>query len=149
MKSAIAVAHWLRSREEVSAARPVIVQIGRRVYPAARYTEDHDGVEETRLYVLGEMPPLQNRMRRICYRTDDHTEYAWHVIAWFQQRSGCTEWSEVHRFQSHFLLQLWSPLENWAADQTGKRPLRRIPMTVTEVGPTDAGVSQMADESDE
>ena len=32
----IAVAHWLRGRE-VTAATPVVVQIGRRVYPAARY----------------------------------------------------------------------------------------------------------------
>ena len=134
MKSAIAVANWLRSREEVTAATPVVVQIGCRVYPAARYTQDQDGVEETRLVVLGELPPLHAKMRQICYRTDD-SEYAWHLVAWFRQRSGCKEWDEVHRFGSHFLLALWSPLENWATDQTARKPYRRIPMTITPCGP--------------
>jgi hypothetical protein len=134
MKSAIAVANWLRSREEVTAATPVVVQIGRRAYPAARYTEDHDGVETIRLYVVGELPPLQGKMRWVCYRTDD-SEYAWHVVAWFRQRSGCTEWSEVTFGKSHFILALWSPLENWATDQAERKPYRRVPMTITPCGP--------------
>ena len=36
--------HWLLSRKWVKAARPVTVQIGRRFYPAARYSEVHKGV---------------------------------------------------------------------------------------------------------
>jgi hypothetical protein len=147
MNSGIAVAHWLRSREEITAATLVIVQIGRRAYSAARYTQDQDDVAETRLYVLGELPPLQGRMRRICYRTDDQTEYAWHLVAWFRQRTTCTEWDEVHPFGSHFVLALRSPLENWATDQTARTPYRRIPMTITEVGPADVEVRQPTEEN--
>ena len=73
-------------------------------------------------------------MPRTCYRTDG-SEYAWHLVAWFRERTACTEWREVHPFGSHFVLALWSPLENWAADQTERRPYRRLPMTITEVGP--------------
>ena len=42
---------------------------------------------------------------------------------------------EVHPFGSHFILAQWSPVENWAADQVGRKPYRRIPMTITEIGP--------------
>ena len=128
------------------AAVPVSVQIRHRIYPAARYMEDQNGVEETRLYVVGEMPPLHNHMRHICYWTD--SEYAWHLIAWFRQKVACTEWSETHPFGSHFILAEWSPLENWAADQSQKRPYRRIPMTITPCGgPTDASVNQPTEEA--
>ena len=76
-KTAIYLANWLRGL-------PVSVQIGHRTYPASQYTiESEHGIRESRLYVLGEMPPLHNRMRRICYQTDD-TGYDWHLVAWFR-----------------------------------------------------------------
>jgi len=148
MNIAVSVANWLRSRHNVSSAVPVIVQIGRRAYPAVRYTESEKGVEETRLYVLGEMPPLHDKMRRLCYRTDD-SDYDWHIVAWLRQRTACTEWQEVHPFGSHFILAQWSPVENWAADQCEKRPFRRTPMSITKYSrPADADVNQPSEEKD-
>ncbi len=123
------VATWLMGRQHVASAVSVTVQIGPRTYSAARYTDDRNG--ETRLYVLGEMPPLHNKMRGICYRTHN-SEYDWHLVAWFRQNSACTEWSEVHPFGSHFILAQWSPVENWAADQCERKPYRRLPMTIQE-----------------
>ena len=73
------VSHWLSSRRHIKMARPVTVQIGRRFYPAARYSEAHKGVLQERLYVVGEMPPLQNRLRGVCYRTD-HSDDGWHLL---------------------------------------------------------------------
>jgi hypothetical protein len=143
--TAITFAKWLLRQPNVTAASPVIVRIGRRAYAAAQYTEDQDGVEETRLYIVGTMPPLHEK-RRLCYATDD-SEYAWHLIAWFRQNKLCTEWQEVHPFGSHFILALWSPVENWAAAQCQKKPYRRIPMTITPCdGPSHVDVSQSTEE---
>jgi hypothetical protein len=137
MKLAISVAEWLLGRQNVTATTPVTVQIGRRTYSAVKYTETSRGFDETRLYVLGTPPPLHDKMRRLCYRTDD-SNYDWHLIAWFRQRTACTEWQEVHPFGSHFILAQWSPVENWAADQVEKKPFRRTPMTIIEIGPANA-----------
>jgi len=144
-QTSINVANWLRGLQNVNSATPVFVQIRHRHYPAAKYTEDQNGVEETRLYIVGEMPPFHNRMRRICYRTDD-SGCDWHVIAWFEQRSACIEWQEVHRFGSHFILAQWSLIENWAADQCEKRPFHRLSMTITDCGPTNTDVNQPTEE---
>lgn len=141
-QTAIAVTDWLRGRRNIATASPVFVQICHRTYSAAQYIEGQNDVEETRLYVVGEMPPLQSQMRRNCYRTDD-SDYDWHLVAWFRQRTACTEWQEVHPFGSHFILAQWSPLENWAADQCERQRFRRTPMTITNcIGPTDASVNQ-------
>ena len=149
MNITVSVANWLRSRHNVSSAVPVIVQIGHRTYSAVRYTETSRGFDETRLYVLGTLPPLHDKMRRLCYRTDD-SDYDWHLIAWLRQRTACTEWQEVHPFGSHFILAQWSPVENWAADQCEKRPFRRTPMSITNcVGPTDADVNRPCEEKDD
>ena len=140
MKIAIAAAKWLIGQQRATSAVPVVVQIADRTYPAVRYTESEAAIEETRLYVLGEMPPLHSQMRRVCYRADD-SDYDWHLVAWFRQRTSCTEWCEVHPFGSHYILAQWSPIENWAADQCEKRPYRRLPMTITNFGgPEDASV---------
>jgi hypothetical protein len=146
MDIAVSVANWLLGQQNITAAIPVFVQIGHRTYSAARYTEDRNGVEETRLYIVGEMPPFHNRMRRICYRTDD-SGCDWHLIAWFRQKVACTEWSEVHKFGSHFILAQWSPVENWAADQCQKKPYHRITMTITDCGPSDFSVNQPSEEN--
>jgi hypothetical protein len=136
VKAAIDVAEWLRCQRNIDSIAPVFVQIGNRVFPAARYIEGRQCVEESRLYVVGHLPPLHDK-RRICYRTDDSGR-DWHVIAWFRVRHPCCEWSEVHPFGSHFLLARWTPVECWAADQCQPRPYHRISMTITECGPIDA-----------
>jgi hypothetical protein len=129
-QTAIQVAKWLVAKEHISAATPVIVQIGRRTYPAGKYSENHNGAKEERLYLIGELPPLHNR-RRVCYSTGDDT--TWHLLAW--QRTACREWQEVQFGNSHFILARFSALHSWAADQCGRRPYRRIEMRITEVGP--------------
>jgi len=139
------VACWLRSKTRVKAARPVTVQIGRRLYPAARYTEAHKGVLQERLYIVGEMPPLQNRLRGVCYRTD-HSDDGWHLLAWFRLKRPSVEWEEACPFKTHFILVFWSALENWAGEQSEGRPYHRIPMTITELGPPDIDVTQPTEE---
>ena len=134
-KAAMDVAKWLQTSHNIASAVPVFVQIGKRVYSAASYCMDRQRVEEARLYLVGELPPLHSK-RRICYRTDD-SGCDWHIVAWFRQRTPCTEWSEVHPFGTHFLLARWTAVECWAADQCERRPYHRIPMTITECGPTD------------
>jgi hypothetical protein len=125
---AIKLAKWLLGRQGIMLASPMIVRIGRHTYAAAHFTVRHKDVEQERLYALGELPPFHNQMR-VCYRTDENTEYTWHLLAW--QRTTCSEWREVHPFGTHFVLVLWSPVESWAADQCQKRPFRRIPITIT------------------
>ena len=145
-QTAIQVAKWLLAREHISTATPVIVKIGRRTYSAAKYFESHNGADEERLYLIGDLPPLHSR-RRVCYTTDAAAEDTWHLISW--QRTACTEWQEVHFGNSHFILARFSSLHSWAADQCGRRPYRQIEMRVTEVGPTDAGVGQHDEENKE
>jgi hypothetical protein len=141
--NAIAVAKWILTRDHITIATPITVQVSGRTYSGAKYTTRHNGSEEERIYVVGEMPPLHNR-RRICYRTDDQSEDTWHLLAW--QRSTCTEWQEVHFGNSHFLLARFSSLHSWAADQCGRTPYRRIPMTIMEVGPPISKVKEKHDD---
>jgi len=139
------IAQWLWTKNRVKEAQPVVVEIGGRVYPATRYVEvQKGGYHQTRLYLLGELPPLQSK-RRLCYRTDPDSEDVWHLVAWFRQNRHCPEWSEVHPFGSHFVLALYMPLQTWAEECLGK-PLYRIPMTVTEVGPPLSNVTEKHDE---
>jgi hypothetical protein len=136
------VACWLRSKTRVKTARPVTVQIGRRLYPAARYTEAHKGVLlQERLYIVGEMPPLQNRLKRACYRTD-HSDDGWHLLTWFRLKRRCLEWEEAYPFGTHFVLVFQSALENWADEQAEGKRLHRIPMTISEIGPPAPDVNQ-------
>jgi hypothetical protein len=142
-QTAIQVAKWLVAREHISTATPVIVQIGRRTYAAAKYIASHNGADEERLYLVAEPPPLHTR-RRICYQTDADVEETWHLLAW--QRTTCTEWQEVHFGNSHFVLARFSSLHTWAADQCGRRPYRRVPMTIVEVGPPISDIKQPTEE---
>ena len=58
------------------------------------------------------MPPLQNRLKRVCYRTD-YSDDGWHLLAWFRVKRPCIEWEEACPFGTHFVLAFWSALENW------------------------------------
>ena len=91
--------------------------------------------------MVGEMPPLQNRLKRACYRTD-HTDDGWHLLAWFRVNQSCVELQEAHPFGSHFVLVFQSALENWAAEQAEGKRLHRIPMTINEVGPVPPSVEK-------
>ncbi len=130
------VATWLLRRSNVSVATPLIVEIDGDAWPAARYIENHNGVDADRIYLLSttifhpKAPPL-------CFRADD-SEYAWHFVAWFRQMRPCRELKEVHPFGPHFILELQSPLEHWAANQCSKEPIRCLPMRIMPIsGPTD------------
>ena len=140
------VAHWLSSRRHIRTAHPVIVQIGRRFYPAARYSEAHKRTWQDRLYIIGEMPPLQNRLKRVCYRTD-HSDDGWHLLAWFRLKRLCIEWQEACPFGTHFVLAFWSALENWAGEQAEGKPYHFIPMTITALGPGNTIVTQPKEEN--
>lgn len=136
MELATQIAQWLWSKTKVKEAQPVVVQIGNRVYQAARYVEvQKRGNRQTRLFCVGTLPPLHSKMRRLCYQTDPDSDYDWHLIAWFRQNRPCPEWEEVHPFGSQFILALFTPLEIWAEEQCLGKPFRRIPMTIVEVGP--------------
>ena len=145
---AIKVAHWLLSRNWVRTARPVTVQIGRRFYSAALYSEAHKGVLQERLYIIGEMPPLQNRLKRACYRTN-HSDDGWHLLAWVRLKSRCVELQEAYPFGTHFTLVFQSALENWAGEQAEGKPYHRIPMTIMEIGPPAPDVNQPVKEKDD
>ncbi len=124
------VATWLMGRQHVASAVSVTVQIGPRTYSAARYTDDRNG--ETRLYVLGEMPPLHNKMRGICYRTHN-SEYDWHLVAVVSAKLSLHRVERGPSVRLAFpILAQWSPVENWAADQCERKPYRRLPMTIQE-----------------
>jgi hypothetical protein len=126
--------NWLMSKRSVKTAVPVTVQIGRRLYPAARYRErQRKGLMEERLYVIGEMPPLQNRLKRACYRTD-FSDDGWHLVAWVRVKQSSSELREVCPFGTHFVLVFQTELENWAYEQCQGKRLHRIPMTITEIG---------------
>ena len=90
---AIKVAHWLSSRRHIRAVHPVIVQIGRRTYPAAGYSEAHKRTWQDRLYIVGEMPPLQNRLRGVVIGPIDSDD-GWHLLAWFRLKRPCLEWKK-------------------------------------------------------
>ena len=141
------VTQWLWSKTRVKEAQPVAVKIGNRVYQATRYVEvQKGGNHQTRLYALGEMPPLHAKMRRLCYQTDPDSEHVWHLIAWFRQNRPCPEWEQVHPFGSHFVLALFTPLETWTEEQCLGKPFRRIPMTIMEVGPPLSNVKEKHDD---
>jgi hypothetical protein len=138
---AIKIGQWLSSRRHIRAVHPVVIQIGRRSYPAVRYSQTDGRRWQDRLYVVGAMPPLQNRLKRACYRTD-HSDDGWHLLAWCRLRSSCLEWEEAHPFGTHFVLAFQSALENWATEQADGKQLHRIPMTIKEIGPPLPDVNQ-------
>jgi len=141
------IAQWLWSKNRVREAQPVVVQIGNRVYPAAQYAEaQRGGNRQTRLYCVGTLPPLHSK-RKLCYQTDPDSEQGWHLTAWFRQNRPCREWNEVHPFGSHCVLALLTPLEIWAEEQCQKKPFRRVPMTITEIGPPISIVKEKQDDS--
>lgn len=146
MEIATKIAQWLWSRTRVKEAQAVAVQIGNRLYQAARYVEaQKGGSHQTRLFIVGELPPLYSK-RKLSYQTDPDSEQGWHLVAWFRQKRPCLEWEQVHPFGSHFLLALFTPLETWASDQCQKKPFRRIPMTITELGPPLSKVKEKHDD---
>lgn len=148
-ETAIKVAHWLSSRRHTRNVHPAIVQIGRRFYPAARYSQGDKQVWQDRLYIVGEMPPLQNRLKRVCYRTD-HSDDGWHLFVWCRLKCRCVELQEAYPFGSHFVLLFQSALENWAFEQAEGKRLHRIPMSITEVGPPPSDVNKpMKERKDE
>ena len=142
---AVKVTHWLSSQRHIRTARPVTVQIGRRFYAAARYSQVNKRTWQDRLYIVGEMPPLQNRLKRACYRTD-HSDDGWRLLTWFRLKRPCLEWEEAHPFGTHFVLVFCSALENWAGEQSEGRPYHRIPMRIIELGPSDVDVTQPTEE---
>jgi hypothetical protein len=141
METAIAVAKWLLSLQHIAAAVPVMVQIGKQVFPGARYSLDQDGMPEERLYLVGELPASYRRSHKVCFRTAD-SERDWYIAAWFLQCAENTEYREAHPLGSHFLLAVWSMPDGWTIDKYESKPYCRVPMTVTIVGPGDADVKQ-------
>ena len=134
------VAKWLWARTTVLAASPVMVMISKRQYAGARYSEECEGVVLECLYLAGELPPLFRR-RRVCFRTSESEQRDWHVTAWYRRRAGSIEYDEVHPFGSHIILDHYSELNSWAIAQCDPK-LRRLRMTVTEVGPALSSLSE-------
>lgn len=135
--TAIAVANWLRSFSHITAAVPVVVQIGMRKYEGARITEDREGTSVDKLFLLGELPPLYRRSRHLSFRTAE-SDQEWCVTAWFRRIAASNaEYDEVFPFGSHIVVRLSSELETWAAEQCEAKR-RRLKMTITEIGPTNA-----------
>ena len=139
MNIAIAVAKWLFSLQHIATAVPVLVQIGNRTFPGARYSEDRDGLAEERLYLVGELPDAFCQPHKACCRTTG-SERDWYIAVWFLEVSETAEYREAHPFGSHFILALWSMPDGWTIDKY--EPYRRLPMVVTAVGPNDADAGQ-------
>jgi hypothetical protein len=145
MNIAISVAKWLLGLQHIATAVPVVVQIGKHTFPGARYTEDRDGNVEERLYLIGELPASYRRSHEVCYRTSD-SQCDWFIAAWFLKTGENVEYHEAHPFGSHFILALWSMPQGWTIDRYEPKPYRRLPMTLTALGPTDADVNQTQEE---
>ncbi len=139
-KTEIRLSQWLFARDHVVSVVPVGVQIAKRRFPGARYTEDCGRQFAERLYVIGELPPLYRRSQQICFRTDDE-ERDWFLTSWFRRIAANTEYTEACPFGDHFILTYYSELESWASRQTTPK-LRRLRMSIEEVGPTLSTVIQ-------
>jgi len=137
------VSQWLIGRDQITTATPVIVQIAKRNFAGARYTEECEGTVLDFLYLLGELPVLFRRSRRVCFRTAN-SERDWHLTAWYRRVAGTVEYDEVHPFDSHLILTLYTELNSWTHEQCDPK-LRRLKMTITEIGPP-TNTSQQAEE---
>jgi hypothetical protein len=115
-------------------------------FPGAKYTEDRDGSPEERLYLVGELPASYRRSHKVCYRTAD-CDRDWYIAAWFLKTGENVEYHECHPFGNHFILALWSMPNGWTIDKCEPTPYRRMSITVTIVGPTDADVTQATEET--
>jgi hypothetical protein len=142
-KTAINVSQWLIWHDQIKSATPVIVQIAKRQFVGARYSEACEGTVQDCLYVLGELPVLHRRSR-ICFRTAD-SERDWHLTSWYRRIAGTVEYDELHIFGSHLILTLYSELNSWAHTQCDPK-LRRLKMTITEIGPTSYNVQQPSED---
>ena len=142
--TAISLSQWLFALDHVSSVVPATVRIARRTFAAARYTQDFEGQVAEKLYLDGELPPLYRRSQHICFRTDDE-ERDWFLTSWYRRVAGAQEYDEVFRYGDHTILTYYSPLETWASRQTMPR-LRRLKMTITEVGPALTNTIQPTEE---
>ncbi len=140
----IRLSQWLFAGDHVAIVVPVTVQIAKRRFVGARYSEDIDGQFAEKLYLVGELPPLYRRSQQICFRTDD-AERDWFLTSWFRQIAANTEYTEACPFGDHFILTYYSELESWASRQTTPK-LRRLRMSIEEVGPTLSTVIQPTDD---
>lgn len=147
MNVAVQVAKWLLSFQHIAMTTPVTVKIGKHTFSGARYTEDREGSAEERLYVVGELPASFRRSHKVCYRTAD-SDRDWFIAAWFLQQAFSVEWTQVHRFGSHFILALWSMPQGWEIDKFDAKPYRRVPMTIMPAGPDAPSINQPTEEND-
>lgn len=142
-KIAVDLSQWLVWQDHIISATPVTVEITRQSFPGTRYLERCDGVELECIYVLGELPVLHRRSR-ICFRTAN-SECDWHMTSWYRRVAGSIEYDEVHIFGSHLILTLYSELNSWAHAQCDPK-LRRLTMTIMEVGPPISNAQQPSEE---
>lgn len=144
-KTAFDVATWLVWHDHITSATPIVAEIAKRRFAGARYTEKCDGTVLDCLYLLGELPVLHRRSR-VCFRTAD-SEQDWHLTSWYRRIDGALEYDEVHIFGSHLILTQYSELNSWAHAQCDPR-LRRLKMTITEVGPPVTNANQPTEEDE-
>lgn len=135
-QTAISLSEFLIGLDHVSLVVPVIVQIARRQHAGTRYAEEVEGCYCEKIYLIDELPPVfRKSQRQLCFRTSEGTD--WLLTSWLRHTymPGNVEYRELHPFgDSHFVLTAYSSLDAWASEQCGET-VRRLKMTVTEVGP--------------
>jgi len=146
MNIAVSVAEWLLGLQHIATAIPVVVQIEKNTFPGAMYTEDRDGTPEERLYLIGELPAPFRSSHKVCFQTADSAR-EWYIVAWFLRTGKNVEYQECHPFGSHLILGLWSMPSGWTIDKYESKPYRRMPMTMTVLGPSDIDVNQPHEEN--
>jgi hypothetical protein len=140
-KTAIAVADFLKSLDNIRDVRPCQVTIGKTAYFGARYTAiEHyqpgmqavtngqkqvgDTSESDRFYLLmDKLPPSYTRRPKPVYVFDDKE---WYVSSYFDQ----DEQNEQHPFGKMFMLGAWEVPNGEKIDHHDRKPRKRMPVTV-------------------
>lgn len=133
---AYAVTSYLRSLDRTFAT-PVLVKIGRTVYPGASYaqvrkttapSEAHasgDGYYcQTALYLLGDLPYAYRRRKATVFKVG-RTRFVWYVAGWYDQ----TTPNDYHPFGRMFQLML--DRHELCRDDDGN-PYTAVPMLISE-----------------
>ncbi len=133
------VAEWLHGLEGVFDAVPLSVQIGKAIYPAARYQQRLTAPENSEawrrggreyvremIYCVGARPAAYVKSGNTCFRFigDDRD---WYIAGYvLKDVASDPRYAEFHPFGEAFQLAPWSVPDGTAIDHYEPRPYARV-----------------------
>jgi hypothetical protein len=117
------VANYLRTLPNCSGVLPVAVTIKGTRYEGAAYIDEAHNKEETRFYLLGELPACYRRSRHTTFRFDGDSR-DWYIAGYMPRENLKPENARYNPCGINFLLMAWN--HSSAIDAHEPTPYARV-----------------------